>query len=89
MATSKTPAVKLVVSNGQPIKPITAVASDDSKMEYFCMRVEDERPVETHGPFPSQRAAEDAIGEWYTDGEWYICTKTKVVVKTTANERKH
>lgn len=88
MATTKHPAVKLVVNNDKPIPP-AGVASDDSRMEYFCMRIEEDRPVETYGPFPSQRAAEDAIGEWYTDGEWYICTKIKVVVKTTANERKH
>lgn len=85
---NKIPAVKLVVSNGKPVIPTTAVASDDSKMEYFCMRMEDDKPTEVHGPFPSSRAAEDAVAEWYTDGEWYICAKTKAIVKAS-DERKH
>lgn len=82
----KTGAVKLVYSNDNKIPPATA--NDDSKMEYFALRMEEDKPTETNGPFPSQRAAEDAITEWYASGEWYVVTKVKVVIKQETG-RKH
>lgn len=75
------PSLKIVGGKDmQPPHPASAGSRQD-KVEYFCMRMEEDKPTETHGPFPSEKAAEDAVNEWFSDGEWYLCTKTKVVSK--------
>ncbi len=88
MASNARPAVKLVTVGGVPVG-VPASAADQGRTEYFCMKMEDDKPTECHGPFPSDQAAVDAVNEWYGDGEWYIAAKIKVVHKVASDGKAH